>query len=207
MDITRFLLLISKFFSIYFTISGVKKIFLCIQNFVLIEVCYIEVPLYFEALRNDTSLFACEDSVICQCECNADIIVWKDSGKGKGIVVTFFYYHYFILIFLHFLVKFLILGNGKQFKFDKISLSGDNKTAVCGKICGQNPQRGDKGSQCSNGTLMPVALPFCLNITSELTQQDGRGTEDGKPCVTSVTIILLETTFPQISFSFKQIFL
>ena len=46
--ITRFLLLISKFSSIYFTISGVKKIFLCIQNFVLIEVCYIEVPLYFE---------------------------------------------------------------------------------------------------------------------------------------------------------------
>ena len=41
MDITRFLLLISKFFSIYFTISGVKKIFLCIQNFVLIEVSVI----------------------------------------------------------------------------------------------------------------------------------------------------------------------
>ena len=42
--ITRFLLLISKFFSIYFTISGVKKIFLCIQNFVLIEVCRILKP-------------------------------------------------------------------------------------------------------------------------------------------------------------------
>ena len=111
--ITRFLLLISKFSSIYFTISGVKNIFLCIQNSVLIEVCYIEVPLYFETLRNDTSLFACEDSVICYCECNADIIVWKDSGKGTGIGVTFVDYYYFILIFLHFLVKFLIPGNGK----------------------------------------------------------------------------------------------
>ena len=29
--------------------------------------------------------------------------------------------------------------------------------------------------------------------------------EEGKPCVTSVTIILLETTFQQISLSFKQI--
>ena len=31
--------------------------------------------------------------------------------------------------------------------------------------------------------------------------------EDGKTCVTSVTIILLETTFRQTSLSFKQIFL
>ena len=53
---------------------------------------------------------------------------------------------------------------------------------------------------------MPVALPFRLNI-SERTQQDGKGTEDDRPCVTSVTIILLETTFRQISLSFKQIFL
>ena len=29
--------------------------------------------------------------------------------------------------------------------------------------------------------------------------------EGGKPCVTSVTIILFETTFPQTSHSFKQI--
>ena len=28
--------------------------------------------------------------------------------------------------------------------------------------------------------------------------------EEGKPCVTSVTMILLETTFQQISLSFKQ---
>ena len=31
--------------------------------------------------------------------------------------------------------------------------------------------------------------------------------EDGKPCVTSVTIILFETTFRQTALSFKQIFL
>ena len=39
-------------------------------------------------------------------------------------------------------VKFPSLGTQKQFTFDQISLSEVDKTAVWGKICGRNPQRG-----------------------------------------------------------------
>ena len=58
-----------------------------------------------------------------------------------------------------FLVKFWIPGSGKkQFKFDKICLWG-NRTAVWGKICGQNPQRGTKEvfkCNTSAGTPLPA---------------------------------------------------
>ena len=61
--------------------------------------------------------------------------------------------------FCIFLVKFWIPGSGKQqFKFDKISLWG-NRTAVWGKICGQNPQRGTKEVfKCNTyaGTPLPA---------------------------------------------------
>ena len=40
-------LAMSRFFSIYFTISGVKKIVCYTEDFaIIIEACYIEVPLY-----------------------------------------------------------------------------------------------------------------------------------------------------------------
>ena len=47
----------------------------------------------------------------------------------------------------------------------------------------------------------------CLADNSELTQQDGKGKEDGKPCVTNVAIIFFEITLCQTSLSFKQMFL
>ena len=47
----------------------------------------------------------------------------------------------------------------------------------------------------------------CFADNSELTQQDGKGKEDGKPCVTKVTIIFFEITLRQTSLSFKQTFL
>ena len=52
--------------------------------------------------------------------------------------------------------------------------------------------------------LLPArGLQFVTSSVSELTQQERK--EDGKPCVTSVTIILFETTFHQTSLSFNQI--
>ena len=51
-----------------------------------------------------------------------------------------------IWIFKNFLVKFPTLGTGKLFKSNNISLSAFKKTAVWGKIWGQNPQDWDKGS-------------------------------------------------------------
>ena len=47
------------------------------------------------------------------------------------------------------------------------------------------------------------SLVMLSPIVSDLTQKDG----GGKPCVTSVTIILFEKSFRQTSLSFKQIFL
>ena len=50
-------------------------------------------------------------------------------------------------------------------------------------------------------------LPHCcvslllVNLYNYATGRERK--EDGKPCVTSVTIILFETTFRQISLSFK----
>ena len=51
-------------------------------------------------------------------------------------------------------------------------------------------------------------LPSCCvsSLLSELTQQDGRGKEDGKPCVKGVTIILLEITFSKHHFLLNRSF-
>lgn len=59
-------------------------------------------------------------------------------------------------------VKFPSLGTQKQFTFDQISLSEVYKTAVWGKICGQNPQKSPERGQrkCSSATLMPVSHPI-----------------------------------------------
>lgn len=49
-------------------------------------------------------------------------------------------------VFSIFSVKFPTLGTGKLFKSNTVSLSAFKKTAVWGKIFGNNPQGGDKGS-------------------------------------------------------------
>ena len=60
-------------------------------------------------------------------------------------------------------------------------------------------------NKCGDEVQRSVIKPRTVRATvsSELTQQDGTRKEDGKPCVTSVTIILFETTFRQTSLSFK----
>ena len=64
--------------------------------------------------------------------------------------------------------------------------------------------------------MQKVTFRFrCVPLNRELTQQERdhslltglKREEHGKPCVTSVTIILFEITFRQTSLSFKQIFL
>ena len=52
-----------------------------------------------------------------------------------------------------------------------------------------------------------LSILYKVRVNSELTQQGGRRKNDGKPCVTSVTISLFEKTFGQTSLSFNKIFL
>ena len=71
------------------------------------------------------------------------------------------------------------------------------------------------GSACSQVSFnsMDVLVAFDLVLKSNSPPKNGgrnsqrERKEDGKPCVTSVTIILFEITFCQTSLSFKQIFL
>lgn len=71
-------------------------------------------------------------------------------------------------------VKFPSLGTQKQFTFDQISLSEVDKTAVWGKICGRNPQRGDRGS-VQVRHLMLGHEKLCAG-----NQQETRAEDDGK---------------------------
>ena len=67
---------------------------------------------------------------------------------------------------------------------------------------------------CNSWLHQPFRQPFarcvqrsmCYQVIVSLCKGGGKK-EHGKPCVTSVTIILFEKTFRQTSPSFKQIFL
>ena len=90
----------------------------------------------------------------CRCWINAGINAWTERrGTGMGSA-----YEFFCILG----VKFPSLGTQKQFTFDQISLSEVYKTAVWGKICGQNPQKSPERGQrkCSSATLMPVSHPI-----------------------------------------------
>ena len=63
--------------------------------------------------------------------------------------------------------------------------------------------RGVKAEMSHVGAECRWSLVMLSPIVSDLTQKDS----GGKPCVTSVTIILFEKSFRQTSLSFKQIFL
>lgn len=74
-------------------------------------------------------------------------------GRGYGQSCS-------IWIFSIFYANSSTPGTGNLFKSDKISLSVFNKNAVWGKICGQNPHSGDKGS-----VQMPHLWPYPLSLS------------------------------------------
>ena len=90
----------------------------------------------------------------------------RREGTGKGATFKFFSI---------FSVKFHTLGTRKLFKSDQISLTVINKTAVWGKMCGENPQRGDKKVfKCHTYAGAPLPLIVHVHLWSANIDVAGR---------------------------------